>query len=93
MIRGVLVSKQNYIILRVFSLTEPCSNNGQEYNALLVGMQIIDEIGVKNLEAYGDSKIIVNHVCEEYEVRHEDFVPYHNATIYMADDWSLMLHI
>jgi len=48
-------------------------------------MQIADEIGVKNLEAYNDSKLIVNQVREKYEVRHEDLVPYHHATIYMAE--------
>ena len=79
----VLVSPQNYVIPRVFSLTEPCSNNIAEYNAFLIGMQIADEIGIKN--PYGDSKLIVNQVCGEYEVRHEDLVPYHNATIHMAE--------
>jgi len=48
-------------------------------------MQIADEIGVKNLEAYGDSKLIVNQVRGENEVKHEDLVPYHNATIHMAE--------
>jgi len=48
-------------------------------------MQIVDEIGVKNLEAYGDSKLIVNQVRGEYEVKHKDLVPYYNATIYMAE--------
>ena len=38
-----------------------------EYNALLIGMQLADEIGVKNLEAYGDSKLIVSQVRGEYE--------------------------
>ena len=64
----VLVSPQNYIILRAFSFNEPCSNNAAEYNTLLIGMQIADEIGVKSLEAYGDSKLIVNQVRGEYEV-------------------------
>ena len=72
----VLVSPQNYVIPRAFSLTEPCSNNVAEYNALLIGMQIADEIGVKNLEAYSDSKLIINQIRGEYEVRHEDLVPY-----------------
>jgi len=72
------------VIPRAFSLIEPCSNNVAEYNALLIGMQVADEIGVKNLEAYGDSKLIVNQICREYEVRHEDLVPYYNATIHMA---------
>ena len=80
----VLVSPQNYVIPRAVSLTEPCSNNVAEYNALLIGMQLADEIGVKNLEAYSDCKLIVNQVRGEYEVRHEDLVPYYNATVHMA---------
>ena len=64
----VLISPQNYVIPRAFSLTEPCSNNIAECIALLIGMHIVDEIGVKNLEAYSDSKLIVNQVCGEYEV-------------------------
>jgi len=43
----VLISPQNYVIPRAFSLTEPCSNNVAEYNALLIGIQIADEIGIK----------------------------------------------
>jgi len=71
----VLIFSHNYVIPCAFSLTEPCSNNVSEYNALLIGMQLADEIGVKHLEAYGDSKLIVNRVRGEYEVRHEDLVP------------------
>jgi len=63
----------------------PCSNNVVEYNALLIGIQIANDIGVKNLEAYGDSKLMVNQVRGEYEVRHEDLVPYYDAIIYMAE--------
>ena len=43
----ILVSPQNYVIPRAFSLTEPCSNNVAEYNALLIGMQIADEMALK----------------------------------------------
>jgi len=73
------------VIPRVFSLTEPCCNNVTEYNALLIGIQIADKISVKNLEAYGDSKLIVNQVRGEYKVRHEDLVPYYNTTIHIAE--------
>ena len=82
------MSAQNYMISRVFSLTELYSNNVAEYNALLIGMQLAKEIGVKHLDAYGNSKLIVNQVHGEYEVRHEDLVPYHNATIDMAEKFK-----
>ena len=51
-------------------------------------MQLAEEIGVKNLEAYSDSKLIVNQVRGEYEVRHKDLVPYHNATIIMTEKFE-----
>ena len=56
----VLISPHNNVIPRAFLLTEPCSNNVLEYNALLIGMQLPKEIGVKNLKVCDDSKLIVN---------------------------------
>ena len=58
----VLISPHNYVIPRAFSLIEPCSNNISEYNALLIEMQLAKELGVKNLKAYDDSKLIVNQI-------------------------------
>ena len=56
-----------------------------EYNALLIGLQLAHEMGVRYLEAYSDSKLIINQVKGEYEVRHEDLVPYHHSVIEMAN--------
>jgi len=50
-------------------------------------MQLAKENGVKHLEAYGDSKLIVNQVRGEYEVRHED-LPYYNAIINMIKEFK-----
>lgn len=33
------------------------------------------------MEAYGNSKIIVNQVKGEYKVRNEDLIPYNRTTI------------
>ena len=73
------------MIRRAFSLAKLCSNNIVEYNALLIRMQLAEEIGIKHLEVYGDSKLIVYQDRGEYEVWHEDLVPYHNTTIDMAE--------
>jgi len=57
-VRVVLVSLQNYKIPHAFSLTKSCSNNVAEYNTLFIGMQLAEEIGVKHLKAYDDSKFM-----------------------------------
>ena len=36
------------------------------------------------LEAYGDSKLVINQVKGEYEVCHEDLVPYYHTVIELA---------
>ena len=66
-------------------MTESCSNNVVKYNALLIGLQLAHEMEVHYLEAYGDSKLIVNQVKGEYKVRHEDLVPYYHAVIKIAN--------
>ena len=66
-------------------LTESCSNNVAEYNALLIGLQLTHRMGVRYLEAYDDSKLIINQFKGEYEVRHEDLVPYYHTVIKMAN--------
>src|ERR1700722_16714861 len=56
----VLISPQNHVLPRAFSLTEPCSNNMAEYNAMLIGLELAKGLGITNLEVYGDSKLIIN---------------------------------
>ena len=51
-------------------------------------MQLAGDIGVKNLEAYGDSKLIMNQARVEYEVLCEDLVPYYHATIDMEEKFK-----
>ena len=84
----VFISPNGHVLPRAFSLTEPCSNNVAEYNALLVGLQIAKELGVQYLEAYGDSQLIVNQVTGEYEARNEDLVPYYQAVLSLANSFD-----
>ena len=46
------------------------------------------KIGIEHLKAYGDLKHIINQVRGEYEVQHEDLVPYHNATINIEENFQ-----
>ena len=46
----VFISPQNHVLPRAFSLTESCSNNVAEYNALLIGLQLAQEWGYATLK-------------------------------------------
>jgi len=46
----VFISPKNHILPRAFSLTESCSNNVAEYDALLIGLQLAHEMGYTALK-------------------------------------------
>jgi len=56
----VFISPENHVLPLAFLLIEPCSNNVAEYNALLIGLKLAQQMGVQYLKAYTDSKLIVN---------------------------------
>lgn len=72
----------------ILLLTESYSNNVAEYNALLIGLQLAQQMGIQYFKAYSDSKLIVNQVKREYEVRHEDLIPYHHVAIKLAKSFD-----
>jgi ribonuclease HI len=44
-----------------------CTNNQAEYEALLCGLEILESMGVKNVEAFGDSLLVVHQVSRKYQ--------------------------
>jgi ribonuclease HI len=43
------------------------TNNEAEYKAIITGMDMAKEMGVKNLEIRSDSYMVVRHIKEKYE--------------------------
>ena len=66
---GIVLSPHHHVIPRAFTLTKRCSKNIAEYNALLIDLKIAHGLGIKNLEAYSDSQLIVCQVQGIYAVR------------------------
>jgi len=59
-----------------------------EYNALILGLQLGQQMGIQFFEVYGDSKLIINQIKREYEVHHEDLIPYHHAAIQLDNTFG-----
>ncbi|XP_070669143.1 uncharacterized protein [Malus domestica] len=49
---------------------------GAGYQALIIGLQMVINMGITALEVFGDSKFIINQLLTKYEVRKNDLVPY-----------------
>ena len=63
-IRVVLVSPSGAFFEFSNRLEEYCTNNQVEYEALLFGLEILQSMGVKHVEAFGDSLLVVQQVSK-----------------------------
>ncbi|KAM1690336.1 hypothetical protein ACFXTN_029249 [Malus domestica] len=72
----VFMSPQRQILPYSFQLSELCSNNIAEYQALITRLQMAINMEITSFEIYGDSKLIINQLLTEYDVRKDDLVPY-----------------
>ena len=65
----VLISFENIIIEKSLRLGFSATNNEAEYEALLMGMTMVQRMGGKVVEIYSDSRLIVGQVKGELEAR------------------------
>ncbi|XP_074290312.1 uncharacterized protein LOC141617041 [Silene latifolia] len=73
----VFISPEKHLVPYSFILPELYTNNAAEYQALIISVQMALEMGCKDLNIYGDSKLIINQLLGEYEVKEDSLVPYH----------------
>ncbi|HEY4278080.1 MAG TPA: ribonuclease HI family protein [Conexibacter sp.] len=79
---GVVVSAPDGTVLEERSeRIGEATNNVAEYRALLLGLERAQALGANEVEAIGDSELIVKQVNGEYRVRHAAMRPLHAAAL------------
>src|SRR6185436_12325641 len=72
----------------VIRLHFPASNNMAEYEALLSGLRIAIELGVKRLDVRGDSQLIIDQVMKESSCHDPKMEAYCNAVRHLEDKFD-----
>ncbi|GJX76171.1 reverse transcriptase domain-containing protein, partial [Tanacetum coccineum] len=54
------------------------TNNEAEYKALIADLRITEQMGVKNLQAHVDSRLVANQVNGSYVAKESDMIQYLN---------------
>jgi ribonuclease HI len=44
-----------------------CTNNQAEYEAILLGLQILSSMGAKHVNAFGDSLLVVQQIATTFQ--------------------------
>ena len=72
----------------VIRLHFPASNNMSEYEALLSGLRIAIELGVKRLDVRGDSQLVIDQVMKESNCHDPKMEAYCNAVRCLEDKFD-----
>ncbi|KAK2985428.1 hypothetical protein RJ640_006066 [Escallonia rubra] len=79
----VFVTQKGGIILHSFSLTEGCSNNEAEYEAIIMELELSLEVSIDDLTIYGDSELIIKQLNGEYQIRKPNILHYYERAYYL----------
>ncbi|XP_074265651.1 uncharacterized protein LOC141588095 [Silene latifolia] len=72
----ILRSPQGGLIAQAIRCEFKATNNEIEYEALILGMQLALELGVRNLQIFSGYLLIVNHVNNEFIARDSKMIAY-----------------
>ncbi|KAM5585183.1 hypothetical protein ABKV19_004533, partial [Rosa sericea] len=59
-----------------FQLEFRCTNNQAEYEALIIGLEVLLELGVRDIQVRGDSLLVINQLREKFRCTSALLAPY-----------------
>ncbi|XP_065616570.1 uncharacterized protein LOC136061979 [Quercus suber] len=91
----VLISPEGIIIEKALRLGFSATNNEAEYEALLMGMSMVQKIGGKAVKLFSDSRLIVGQVQGEFEAKDERMQGYLSRVKHLQSGFESfsLLHI
>ncbi|KAK1603159.1 hypothetical protein QYE76_017423 [Lolium multiflorum] len=71
----LLVSPRGATYSFSIRISTPCTNNVAEYEAMCKGMELLLDAGAEAVEIFGDSKLVISQLTEEYKCESELLFP------------------
>ncbi|XP_075649767.1 uncharacterized protein LOC142620255 [Castanea sativa] len=75
-----------------FMQTFPATNNATAYEACIMSLQAAISLGVKELEVYGDSALIISQIQNKWKIKEERLMPHHECLQKWASKFSKIRH-
>ncbi|XP_058202628.1 uncharacterized protein LOC131317065 [Rhododendron vialii] len=65
-----------------------CTNNQAEYEAVVIGLEILRELGAGTIEVIGVSSLVINHLAGTFKCYSEELAPYYMAAMQLVQDFD-----
>ncbi|XP_058733219.1 uncharacterized protein LOC131604820 [Vicia villosa] len=74
---GIILENGEGVLIEVsLSLSFPTSNNQAEYEALLAGLRLENDLEAEEIEVFSDSQLVASHISGEYQVKSKTLAEY-----------------
>jgi ribonuclease HI len=74
---AVILSPEGHIVAKIGKFLGDSTNNVAEYMGLILGLKRAKAMGIKELEVYSDSELLVRQLAGEYQVKADHLRPLH----------------
>ncbi|XP_077228548.1 uncharacterized protein LOC143861512 [Tasmannia lanceolata] len=85
---ALLISPRNEHIPLAVKLQFECTNNMAKYEACIVGLKAALALGIDELDAYGDSMLIICQTKGKWKTREDRLIPYHEYLDVLVDQFK-----
>ncbi len=75
---AVIVSPEGHIVAKIGKFLGDSTNNVAEYMGLILGLKRAKAMGIKEIEVYSDSELLVKQLAGEYQVKADHLRPLHD---------------
>lgn len=80
------IMENNHAEGHAFIMNFKCNNNMAEYEALILGLQLVRKMGAKRVSIMGDSELIIKHISGEYSVNNPRLGRYRDIVLDFIKD-------
>ena len=71
-----------------YKLYFDCTNNVVEYEELVLGLKVLNNLNAKKIYIYGDSELIINQVKGSYQAKHPKLSSYRNMVLDLLESFK-----
>lgn len=92
---AVILNPEGHIVAKMGKFLGESTNNVAEYMGLILGLKRAKAMGIRELEVFADSELLVKQLAGEYAVKAEHLQPLHAEAkgLLEAFDWIQVRHI
>jgi ribonuclease HI len=87
---AVILSPEGHIVAKIGKFLGDSTNNVAEYMGLILGLKRAKAMGIKELEVYSDSELLVRQLAGEYQVKAEHLRPLHDEARALLQGFSFI---